>query len=698
MPTSLRGGNVAFLVERGSPHPPGANPDGSGVNFSLFSENATGVDLLLFERHDDPEPRQVVHLDPNVNKTFHFWHVYVRGLRPGSHYAYRVDGPSELREGHRFNKRKVLIDPYARGNTNTLWNRANACGPDDNLATSMRSVVIDSSGYDWEGDRPLARPMEDTIVYELHVRGFTRSPSSAVGHPGTFSGVVEKIPYLKTLGVTAVELLPVFDFDETDVLRTVDGAPLTNYWGYSTLGFFAPQSAYCVAPEIGAHLREFRDMVKALHHAGIEVILDVVFNHTDEGNHQGPVFSFKGIDNRVHYLLVPADRQYYCDYSGCGNTFNCNHPVAQKLIVDALRYWVREAHVDGFRFDEGSILSRGEDGTPAAHPPVIWQIELDDELANSKVIAEAWDAAGLYQVGHFPGDRWAEWNGRYRDDIRRFVKGDPGQIGAAAGRLAGSADIYQARGQLPVNSINFITCHDGFTLRDLVSYDAKHNEANGEGNRDGIDDNLSWNCGAEGDTTDPAVDALRARQIKNFATVLLLSRGVPMFAAGDEIGRTQRGNNNAYCQDNEISWLDWSLLDTRGDLFRFWARMIEFRKRHAVVRSRQFFTGAATARGLPDVAWHGCRLNSPGWSDPNARALGMTLGGVGDDPDIHVMLNMFWDRLDFDIPKVGGRRWFRVIDTAQPSPRDFVDPGHEVAVEGDVCSVEGRSIVALISK
>jgi isoamylase len=695
---SVQVSKAVFLVEKGSPHPLGAVPDRSGVNFSLFSENATGVDLLLFEEHDDPAPFQVIQLNPNVNKTFHFWHVYVRGLRPGSHYAYRVDGPSEPRDGHRFNKRKVLIDPFARGNTDALWRRGDACGPDDNLATSMRSVVIDPTNYDWEGDRPLNRPIEDSIIYELHVRGFTRSLSSSVRHPGTFLGIVEKIPYLKALGVTAVELLPVFDFDETAVLRTVDGTPLTNYWGYSTMGFFAPQSAYCVAPEDGAHLREFRDMVKALHRAGIGVILDVVFNHTDEGNHQGPVFTFKGVDNRVFYLLVPSERQYYLDYTGCGNTFNCNHPIGQKLILECLRYWVREAHVDGFRFDEGSVLSRGEDGMPSAHPPVVWQIELDDELANTKVIAEAWDAAGLYQVGHFPGDRWAEWNGRYRDDIRRFIKGDPGLIGAVASRLAGSADIYQARGQLPVNSINFVTCHDGFTLNDLVSYNAKHNEGNGEGNRDGIDNNLSWNCGVEGSTTDPTVDALRIRQIKNFATMLLLSRGVPMFVAGDEIRRTQKGNNNAYCQDNEISWVDWSLVDKHGDMLRFWKRMIEFRKSHAALRGRNFFSGAVNARGLPDVAWHGCKLNLPGWSDPNARALGMTLGGVGDEPDIHVMLNMFWESLGFQIPVADGRRWFKVIDTAQPSPHDIVDPGDEVVVRGDVCPVQGRSVVVLVSK
>lgn len=689
----------ALQVEKGSPHPLGAIPNQDGVNFSLFSENAASIELLLFKRHDAPGPFQVIQLDPFVNKTFHFWHVYVRGLKPGAHYAYRVDGPRDPDAGHRFNRNKVLIDPYARGNTNSLWRRADACDPDDNIDTSMRSVVIDTSGYDWEGDRPLNRPMEDTIIYEMHAGGFTKSPTSGVTHPGTFSGIVEKIPYLKELGITAVELLPVFDFDETDVLRTVDGRPLRNFWGYSTIGFFAPQSTYCISPESGSHLREFRDLVKALHKAGIEVILDVVFNHTDEGNHQGPVFSFKGIDNRVYYFLMPWDRRLYLDYSGCGNTFNCNHPIVQKLIVECLRYWVRETHVDGFRFDEGSILSRGEDGAPLPHPPVVWQIELDEELADTKVIAEAWDAAGLYQIGHFPGDRWAEWNGRYRDDIRRFVKGEPGLVGAVASRLAGSADLYQPLGELPINSINFITCHDGFTLNDLVSYNVKHNEGNGEGNRDGIDNNLSWNCGIEGDTTDPAIEALRERQIKNFAAILLLSRGAPMILAGDEIRRTQRGNNNAYCQDNEISWFDWMLAQRyRDGMLRFWARMIQFRKTHSTLRRRFFFNGAFNERGLPDVSWHGCRLNQPGWSDPDARALGVTLGGFGGEPDLHVVLNMYWDSLEFESPSVPGRRWLKAIDTAAPSPQDIVDPGDEVEVSGTTCAVQGQSIVVLVSR
>jgi glycogen operon protein len=474
---------MAFVAEPGSAHPLGMTTHPDGVNFSVFSESATEVLLLLFDRAAAIEPTQVIRLDPFQNKTFHFWHVFVRGCRPGFFYAFRVDGPMDPAAGHRFNPNKVLIGPYARGISKRLWRRADAAGPEDNLATSMRCAVVDTAGYDWEGDRPLKRPFHDSIIYEVHVGGFTRSPTSGVRQPGTFAGMIEKIPYLQALGITAVELLPVCEFDDSEASLSPAGEPLRNYWGYSTVGFFSPHSGYCVNQDAATHVNEFRDLVKALHKAGIEVILDVVFNHTDEGNELGPTESFRGLDNRSFYLHDPDHPGVYANFSGVGNTVNANHPLAQKLIVDCLRYWVQEMHVDGFRFDEGSILARGEDGAPLVHPPVIWQIELDDAFADTKLIAEAWDAAGLYQVGHFPGDRWAEWNGRYRDDVRRFVKGDPGLTGAIASRLAGSADIYQGRGQSPENSINFLTVHDGFTLNDLVSYNDKHNEANGEGNR-----------------------------------------------------------------------------------------------------------------------------------------------------------------------------------------------------------------------
>jgi glycogen operon protein len=543
--------------------------------------------------------------------------------------------------------------------------------------------------------------MKDMIIYEMHVAGFTRHPSSGVKHPGTFSGVIEKIPYLQELGITAVELLPVMQYDSTEVLRpSPDGTgPLHNYWGYSTISFFAPEDSYCVRPEEGEHLHNFRDMVKALHRANIAVILDVVFNHTNEGNHLGPMFNFKGFGNEIYYHLVQRDRQYYMDYSGCGNTLNCNHPVVEKFIVDCLEFWVREMHVDGFRFDEGSILARGQDGVPLAYPPVIWSIELSERLLDTKIMAEAWDAAGLYQIGYFPGYRWAEWNGRYRDDIRRFVKGEAGVVGAVAARLAGSADIYQGSGHLPINSVNFITCHDGFNLNDLVSYNDKHNEANGEGNRDGINENVSWNCGREGPTYDPAIEALRERQIKNFATILMLSRGVPMFVAGDEVRRTQKGNNNAYCQDNEISWFDWRLTEKHRSLLRFWKLLISARHYFRAGRPGCFFKGEVNERGLRDITWHGTQLNKPGWGDPNARCLAYTLGGFGGEPDLHAVLNMYWEPLYFELPTIPGRRWSRFLDTARPAPEDIAETAERAPLEGGHrARVEGRSVTVLLSR
>jgi len=692
---------MSYPVEFGRPHPLGATVQEGGVNFSLFSHHAESVELLLFAHHDSVEPYQTVPLHPVDNRTFRSWHAFVRGLPAGSYYAYRVDGPSHAASpGSRFDGEKVLVDPYARANSAFLWQRGSACGPGDNTATSMRSVVVDPQGYDWEGDLPLNRPSAESVIYEMHVAGFTKSPTSSVAEPGTFAGLIEKIPYLQELGVTAVELLPVFQFDDQENDRTspYDGRRLSNYWGYSTVAFFAPHSDYCVAPEPGGHLDEFRDMVKALHKAGIEVILDVVFNHTSEGNHEGPTIGFKGIDNADYYFTVPGARQYYMDYSGCGNTLNCNHPIVGKMIVDALTYWVTEAHVDGFRFDEGSILSRGEDGAPVKHPPVLWDIELSGVLADTKVIAEAWDAAGLYQVGYFPGSRWAEWNGRYRDDVRRFVRGDPGIVGSVASRIAGSADMYQASGRSPISSVNFVNCHDGFTLSDLVSYDGKHNDANGEDNRDGNDDNMSWNCGVEGDTSDSGVEELRRRQVRNFCAILMLSQGVPMFVGGDEVRRTQQGNNNAYCQDNELSWFDWSLVERNHDLFRFFKMMIAFRKDHPSLHRRSFFTGQANARGLADISWHGCQLLAPGWSDPASRVLAFTLGGRDAEADIHAILNMDSQDLRFAVPRAPGRQWVKVVDTAAPSPLDIVAADEAKPIDGDDLLVGSRSVSVLISR
>jgi isoamylase len=676
----------------GHAHPLGATVVKDGVNFAVFSQHADRIDLLLFDGHDSPVPSATIPL----NRTFHFWHTFVRGLGQGAVYAFRVYGPRDLAAGLRFNPRQVLVDPYARGNTNTLWRRVDACDGDgredrDNVATSMRSVVIDYRDFDWEGDRPLGRSMADTIIYEMHVGGFTRHPSAGVAQPGTFLGVVEKIPYLRALGITAVELLPVFDFDETDVLRvSAEGKPLRNYWGYSTMGFFAPEASYCVSPETGAHMNEFRTMVKALHRAGIEVILDVVFNHTDEGNHQGPTFSFRGLDNLVYYYLVNNDRQYYMDYTGCGNTFNCNHPISAKLIVECLEYWVREMHVDGFRFDEGTVLVREIDGRPSAYAPVIWDIELSETLADTKLVAEAWDAAGEYEIGRFPGYRWAEWNGRFRDDVRRFVRGDEGFAGAVATRMAGSADLYESSGHLPVNSINFVVCHDGFTLNDLVSYSEKHNEANGEGNRDGNNDNLSWNCGVEGPTDDAGVEALRERQIRNLTTLQFLSQGVPMIVAGDEVRRTQQGNNNAYCQDNEISWFNWDLVRKNAEMLEFFQAVIRFRLENSALRRSSFFNGSVNARGVSDITWHGTSLDRPDWS-PGSRTLAATLGGQGHEPDLHVMVNMHWEDHDFELPS--GRTWKRAVDTALTG-RDAVRlRGREPNIQTPTVRVVGRSVV-----
>ncbi|MDQ1265435.1 MAG: isoamylase [Bacteroidota bacterium] len=690
-----------YKVSIGHAHPLGSTVYPHGVNFSIYSENATAVQLLLFKKNTDTEPFQIIDFDPVENMTFHFWHIFVEGLKAGACYNYRIDGPKAIEDGHRFNPNKALVDPYSKGNDDTLWNRVDACGDSDNAATSFRSVVIDTSGYDWEGDEPLGRPLKDAIIYEMHVGGFTRNSNSKSSNPGTFSGIIEKIPYLKELGINTVELLPVFEFDEKEILRiTEDGTVLKNYWGYSTIGFFAPNSGYCVNSEEGRHLDEFRDMVKALHKAGIEVILDVVFNHTNEGNHDGPTISFKGIDNNVYYYLNKDDKRYYYDYSGCGNTVNANNPIVEKFITDCLTFWAREMHVDGFRFDEGSILSRGEDGNPLKHPPLLWGLELSEIFADTKLIAEAWDAAGLYQIGSFPGYRWSEWNGKYRDAVRRFLKGDEEMIGAVAAKIAGSADIYQYSRHKPTNSINFVACHDGFCLQDLVSYNGKHNDANGEHNNDGIDDNLSWNSGAEGETDNPDIIWFRNKRIKNFASVLMLSVGVPMILSGDEAGKTQFGNNNAYCMDNELSWFDWNLVKKDNDILRFFKSMIQFRKRNSSLRRENFFNGSINKRGFKDIEWHGCRLYSPGWDDASSKALAFTMGAFAKgEPDIHVMMNMDYQTLSFEIPAInGGRKWYRFADTNLSYPDDITESGKEVSIDDSKYLVNPYSIVILISK
>ena len=539
-------------IQPGSSFPLGATIYPNGVNFSVYSRNADGVELLLFDRVDDARPSRIVPLDLAVNRTYFYWHGFVPDLHPGQIYGYRVSGPYEPETGLRFDGQKILLDPYGKAlAVPEKYSRLTASIPGENTAASMKSVVADLSLYDWEDDRPLRSPFSNTIIYELHVRGFTRHPSSGVSEEkrGTYAGLIEKIPYLQDLGITAVELLPVFQFDEQD-------APpgFKNYWGYSPVSFFVPHGAYCSCRDPLGPLDEFRDMVKALHRAGIEVILDVVYNHTTEGHEYGPTLCYRGLENRAYYILE-ANNSRYANYSGCGNTLNAGNSIVRRMIIDSLHHWVNAMHVDGFRFDLASILSRDENGNPLANPPVLWEIESDPVLAGTKLIAEAWDAAGLYQVGSFVGESWKEWNGKFRDDVRSFIKGDRDTVSRVASRLLGSPDLYGHQEREPEQSINFITCHDGFTLNDLVSYDRKHNEANGEDNRDGMNDNLSWNCGVEGPTEDPAIERIRNRQVKNFLTATLLAIGAPMLLMGDEFRQTQGGTTTPIARiTKSVGW------------------------------------------------------------------------------------------------------------------------------------------------
>ena len=682
--------------EKGCSAPLGATPSPDGVNFSVFSRHATGVELLLFDGVDDRKAASVVRLDPSANRTYYYWHVFVPNLRPGQLYGYRVEGPFDPSSGMRFDPAKVLLDPYGRGvMVPSAYDRAAARHPGDNTGTAMKSVVVDVSAYDWEGDAPLQRPSSRTIVYEMHVRGFTRHPSSGVSEEtrGTFAGLIEKIPYLQRLGVTAVELLPVFQFDPQD-----SPPGLVNYWGYAPVSFFAPHRGYSSRRDPQGPVAEFRDMVKALHRAGLEVILDVVFNHTTEGDHVGPTLSFRGLDNTTYYILDEADRSRYANYSGTGNTLNANHPVVRRMIVDSLRYWVEAMHVDGFRFDLASILERDESGQVMPSPPVLRDIESDPTLAGTKLIAEAWDAAGLYQVGSFVGDCWKEWNGRFRDDVRSFFRGEEGSIEGFADRLIGSPSLYGHKQGAPEESVNFVTCHDGFTLNDLVSYERKHNEANGEDNRDGADDNRSWNCGVEGPTENPDIEKLRTRQVKNFLTVTILSPGLPMMLMGDEVRRTQGGNNNAYCQDNETSWFDWTLLAKRADVLRFVTLLNARRVLRDVEPERQRVPLNQLLREA-QMTWHGVKLGAPDWGH-SSHSLAFMARSTTDRTSYHVLLNAYWEALEFELPPAadGGRRpWRRWIDTFLDSPHDIVEWERAPLVTGHTYRAEPRSVVVLFA-
>ncbi len=660
------------------PLPYGALLRDGGVQFVVYSRSATAMRVLLYKRVSDREPERIVEFNRDTDRWGDIWSIFVPGLKANQLYHFQADGPFDPSQGHRFNPQARLIDPYARALAGRFLPAT------DGIVRPPKCVVIDDT-FDWQGDRHLRRPLSESIIYELHVRGFTKSPTSDVDDPGTYAGVVEKIPYLKSLGVTAVELMPVYEFP----IEEADGSKprRTYYWGYDPMSFFSPHRGYMHGHKPGDQVRQFKEMVRELHAAGIEVILDVVFNHTSEGNETGPTFSFKGLENRVYYML--NEDGTYKNFSGCGNTVNGNHPIVREMIFHCLRHWVHNYHIDGFRFDLASILSRNRFGELVPNPPLVELIAEDPMLADTKIIAEAWDAAGAYQVGSFANLRWAEWNGHYRDDLRRFWRGDHGLTGPTATRLSGSSDLYQHSGRRPYHSINFVTSHDGYTLNDLVSYERKHNLDNQEDNRDGENNNYSANYGVEGPTRRMSIVDLRLRQAKNLMASLLLSQGVPMILSGDEVLRTQRGNNNAYCQDNAISWFDWRLVKRNAEMLRFVQSLIAFRRRQPNVRRGSFLTGKAAGHDkLPDVSWynpagksidwHGngpsftCVFGTSGLSDPAARAVMIMLHAGGE---VH----------RFVIPPAAvNRSWRLFIDTAAPPPADIYPDADGPAPTGDI--------------
>jgi isoamylase len=693
---------------RGLPY--GANIDTDGVHFSIFSRHATRVWLLLFDSAEDDAPAYEIELNPELNRTGDVWHTWIRGLKAGQLYLWRMDGPHEPGKGHRFDPEILLLDPYTRAITgHYYWNPVQ---PEllryrgGKGAKNMPKGVVCSDKFPWEFDRPLNRPMSETVIYECHVRGLTAHKSANVEHPGTFKGVVEKIPYFKSLGVTALELLPVQEFNVFQEGRKnpLTGEPLANYWGYNTVGFFAPNGRYSSSGTMGQQVYEFKWMVRELHRAGIEVILDVVFNHTAEGDEKGPTFNFRGIDNRIYYMLDPGGS--YLDYTGCGNTVNCNHPVVRDFIISCLYYWVLHMHVDGFRFDLASVLGRDEKGRLLPNPPLLERIEENPVLRETKIIAEAWDAAGAYQVGDFSG-RWAEWNGKFRDEVRRFWRGDPGSVGPLATRLAGSSDLYGDDGRTPHHSINFITSHDGFTLNDWVSYQQKHNLANGHRNQDGSNQNFSSNHGIEGPSPDPRIEELRQRQIKNLLATLLLSLGVPMLLGGDEFRRSQQGNNNAYCQDNEISWFDWTLTEKHHGILRFTRELIRFLMRHPALRRQSFYSGQLSAGDyLPDITWYGEKGGPPAWGEKNLCLAVLikgnhttTAGKTTLDDDIFMMFNANLAPRTFHLPAPpSGGVWKVAVNTQNPTPGDIYLPGDEPGLEkGGIFVLKERSLAVLIA-
>lgn len=691
-----------FELRRGIPFPFGATPVPGGINFSIYSNHATTATLVLFKQ-GAPEPFAEI---PFLQE-FRLGNVVSMIVQDLNHrdieYGYRVDGPYNPKEGHRFDPGKILLDPYAKSvGGRSVW--GTPLPP--NEMYPYRAQIGDND-FNWDGDRPLEIPEEDLIIYEMHVRGFTRHPTSGVRseHRGTFAGLQEKIPYLKELGVNCVELMPIFEFDEMDNPRhnPSNGDRLFNYWGYNTVGFYAPKAGYAASGD-GQQQHELKALVKELHKNGIEVILDVVFNHTAEGNESGPTISFRGLDNKTYYMLTPEG--YYYNFSGCGNTLNCNHPVVRVFVLDCLRYWASEYHIDGFRFDLASILGRDPKGVPLTNPPLLENLAFDPILAKCKLIAEAWDAGGLYQVGSFPDyDRWGEWNGKYRDALRKFIRGN-GSVSEVAQRLQGSPDLYAKGNRTVDSSVNFITAHDGFTLMDWVSYNQKHNEANGEDNRDGTDDNESWNCGVEGETKDPDVLALRWRQMRNAIAILMVSQGVPMLLMGDEMGRTQQGNNNTYCHDSEINWLDWSLIQTNAAFFRFVKTCLAFRNLHPILRNREYFRHIDyMGSGYADITWHGVEAWNADWSE-HSHTLAFMLcgkharGGSVWDDFVYVAMNMHWDPHGFELPKLPiGMRWYAFVNTSMEPPEDIWEPGQEPLLqEQSWIMVRDRAVVILVGR
>ena len=706
--------NGDFLMRAGRPYPFGATIVPGGINFAVFSRHATNCTLVLYEVGAS-EPLVEIPF-PNEFRIGHVFAMVVFDLDyENIAYGYRMDGPYRPHIGHHFDTDIVLLDPYAR-----LISGREKFGVDGGQPFRGRVTYDD---FDWLADRPLETPLEDLVIYEMHVRGFTRHESSGVKYPGSYAAIREKIPYLKELGVNAVELMPIHEFDELDnkFVNPQTGERLLNYWGYSTVGFFAPKAGYAATGALGMQVDELKALVKELHRNGIEVILDVVFNHTGEGEEDGETLSFRGLDNVTYYMLKPDGR--YQNFSGCGNTMNCNNPVVRNMVLDCLRYWAAEYHIDGFRFDLASILGRDAKGRPLVNPPLLEALAYDPILGKCKLIAEAWDAGGLYQVGSFPAyERWSEWNDRYRDTLRQFLKGDMGQVRDMAMLIQGAPDMFAGRG--PTASINFVTAHDGFTLADLFSYNEKHNEANGENNHDGHNNNHSWNCGHEGPTEDAAINALRRRLMKNAVAILLVSQGVPMILMGDEVAHTRLGNNNAYCQDNALNWFDWTRLESEAEQLRFLRTCIQFRREHRVLRNRfHFQPRARNGGGYPDISWHGTEAWNPDWSDSSRTLAFMLCGERGgrmeefemrraafgkaarssDDASstfIYVAMNMHWEDHVFQLPRLpAGRKWRRFMDTTLAEPHDIVEPGQEIVLrDQEQTKVGSRAVVILVGK